>query len=135
MVTTLQQRLDRIWQHIMRLRDKAPNCEICNKKLFDGMCKLDEYFYEEHRDHKFTQSELKAIYNYFWEHYPYMKEGNLSRHHINYKDNIQIAVCRKCHRKIHSNKYPELKKYYPIDKRDKKNKYFKSNIVKPLHLE
>lgn len=37
------------------------------------------------------------------------KNPNMVSHHVSYKENIQVPVCRSCHTKIHlTNQYPDL---------------------------
>jgi len=46
-------------------------------------------------------------------------------HHIDYKEDITIIVCRSCHSKIHLSKDPEYMEYKPVNKRAKQEKKYK----------
>lgn len=123
---------DKVWKYVMKQRDKAPVCTVCNAKLFDGNNELDNYFYKKYNVFRVTVEERKYIYYKFWEMYSQFDDKSLSRHHVNYAKNIQIPVCRSCHSKIHNGSDPELQKYLPVDKRPKNQGSFDSNIYKPL---
>jgi len=42
------------------------------------------------------------------------KKKELVNHHISYKDDKTVALCRSCHSKVHKGLFPE---YYPVDTR------------------
>ena len=123
---------EKAWNYVMKKREKALRCTICNIVLFDGINELDYFFYNKRNIFNVSKEELQLIYNMFWDRYPSNKESSLTRHHVNYSKNIQIPVCKSCHRKIHSGKFPELNKYLPVDKKPKNHGNFETNMYKPI---
>lgn len=118
----IEKEYERVYAHILRLRDKAPICSVCKVKLFDHTLALDEYYYDEFRGFRLDAESIRTIYNMFYERYPYHKEDNhtLTNHHVNYMLDLTIPVCSSCHGKIHHSKSKEYEKYKPYDLRNKK---------------
>ena len=42
------------------------------------------------------------------------EEKEVVNHHISYKDDKTVVLCRSCHSKVHAGSFPE---YYPVDTR------------------
>lgn len=114
----------KIMQDLIKQRNKAPNCELCNCTGFNPIQYLNEYLpYLEIEKKVITYSIYKAIYDYFWKNYPFHSDqGNLTRHHINYKKNVCVYVCDRCHGRIHQCDNSKYLKYKPVDKKPKRKK-------------
>lgn len=106
-------------------------CKFCNKDMQKEGIFCDVNCYE-----KFIQKKKKE-YNDWLEsrkiECPICKKRvepeQMHEHHINYDEEDTILICSSCHTEItfHLDKYPKLKKYKPIGKRDlngKKEKKF-----------
>jgi len=127
----------KVLEHFIKERNKAVHCTICDKVLFSYQKTIIRYVYlleVQHR--KITWDMIPKIYNYMYENYPYRKDGDVYRHHISYKDDIQIPVCSTCHGKIHNIVGdPFWDKWKPIDKKPKNISNFKTKLYKPLRIE
>lgn len=125
-----------VLQHYIEERNKAIHCTICDKVLFSYQKTIIGYMQLlECRDRKITWDMIHKIYNYMHNNYPYRKDGTLVRHHVNYKDDIQIPVCSTCHNKIHNRNEPEWNKWKPIDEKPKNQGVFETKLYKPLEVK
>jgi len=106
-------------KHLLSEREKAPNCEVCNIKLFDYSACLDEYYYRKGNALRESASDINRIYLEIYNTYPFHKEDNPCkiRHHLNYMFDVTIFVCGTCHGKIHGLNDEKYAKYKPTDKR------------------
>lgn len=124
---------NRVLDHFISERNKAPRCVVCDAVLYDYQTDIYNYLYMLEVKHRKTHVEMNNdILNYVFEHYPYQNDKSLARHHVNYAKNIQVPTCDGCHARIHNSNDPELKKWLPVDKRPKDQVGFESNMYKPL---
>jgi len=124
---------ERILDHFITERNKAPRCVVCDAVLYDYQTDLYGYLHIlEFKYHSIRNDMYKDIVNYIFEHYPYHNDKSLCRHHLNYAKNIQVPTCLNCHTRIHNSNDPELAKWLPVDKKPKNQGSFDSNMFKPL---
>jgi len=124
---------EKVLNHFISERNNAPQCVVCNSYLYDYQKEIHSYLYLlEVKNRKIDYSMNKTILDYVYTQYPYVKDKGLHRHHVNYAKNIQVPTCDSCHSKIHSEKYPELHKWLPVDKKPKKQFGFDTNMYNPL---
>jgi len=121
--------------HVIKKREKAPNCTICGVKLFNFYDLVSDYtFHLEYR--KCIHRELgPQIWEFFYQHYPFWDKDKQSKvkHHVDYKKDISIFVCTSCHSKIHTSSDPKYTKWKPVDKRPKKDQHkLGRNVYKPI---
>ena len=123
-------------QYILKQREKAPRCTICDTHLFSYDEALNEYFILHHyRSNDISYSMKQDIVLWVFDHYPYhgQDKGTPIKHHLCYKDDISIFVCDSCHSKIHNSNNPKYNKWKPIDKRPKKDTHkLGKKVIKPL---
>ena len=125
---------EKVLQHFIDERNKAPRCIVCNSVLYKYNIEIHNYIYLlEVKHRKINVSMFPTILKYVFTHYPYNDDKDFARHHVNYAKNIQLPVCSSCHSKIHCKTYPELDKWLPVDKKPKNQGGFDSNVYKPLH--
>ena len=124
----------KVLDHYIKERNKAVHCTICDKVLFSyektiiGYLELLECKYQ-----KITWDMKPKIYNYMHYNYPYREDKSVVRHHLSYKNDIQIPVCSACHNKIHTIKGdPMWDKWKPIDNKPKNQSGFETKLYKPL---
>ena len=124
---------EKVLQHFIDERNKAPKCVVCDAVLYHYGSEIYNYIYLLEVKHKKIHRDMYGvIMKYVYEHYPCVNDKGLHRHHVNYGKNIQVPTCQHCHGKIHSRKYPELEKWYPVDKKPKNQGNFDTNMYKPL---
>lgn len=126
-----------VLQHYIEERNKAIRCTICDRVLFSyEKTIINHVLLLEVRDKKITWDMVHTIYDYMHYNYPYRSDKTLVRHHINYKEDIQIPVCSTCHNKIHNIKgVPEWDRWKPVDKKPKHQCNFETRLYKLLDVE
>lgn len=128
----------RAMKYILKQRDKAPRCTICDAVLFDYNEALTTYlFMHSLRVDDIAPDDRHPIVTWIFNNYPYTEEDKLrkERHHISYKKDICIYVCSYCHKQIHCRDNPKYAIYKPIDKRPKDVNKIDFKMYNPIKEE
>lgn len=126
---------------LTQILDQSDKCYIC-KKIFIDLPFGGYYLSEPNRGNmdiydlkNYLNIDIDDIENELKKEFGDIKiEANPIKHHISYRENETILVCRSCHAKIHRSNLEEFKKFKPIDKPSDKIKKSKVQKDKETNL-
>jgi len=111
-----------VLNHVLKEREKALECTVCNIKLFRYYEVADDYIMKLYLKKHIVNEMVYEIWQFFYQQYQYCSADHqgIVKHHLNYKEDISIPVCSSCHSKIHMSSDPVYDKWKPVDERPKK---------------